>query len=154
MFKMKKTGGFSLVELLVVIAIIAILATIAITSYNNYTEAAEKNTALTNYSRLISLAESDSYKCKAESNSTYVDGSQTCASLTGAQAATAITSYITSNLTNPYTNSANTVSSAGSLTCSSSNEGTFDVSSSGNEITVISCVDSNDSNKESTSFTI
>ncbi len=150
-------NGFSLVELLVVIAIIAILATIAITSYTNYTETTQKNVALANYNRLLSFAETSAYKCRADRSSTYVDGVTSCTALTASAGVSAIIAYITSHLTDPYTQSAavaSNVVSLSSLGCDQSVKGHFGISSSGSIITVISCVGSNSSDKQQASFTI
>ncbi len=146
--------GFSLVELLVVIAIIAILATIAITSYNNYTEASEKNTVLVNYSRLVSFAEAELYKCKVDKSGTYVDSNQPCSSLTASNAVTAIQSYIAANIKNPYTgNAAAGTFIVGSSDCVS-DFGHYGVISSGDSVSILTCTDSNASSLQSTTFTI
>jgi len=66
----KSSGGFSLIELLVVVAIVGILAAAGTLTYSGYIDSAKKNSA-ENIVQQIALAQSEEY---ANTGSYYITG--------------------------------------------------------------------------------
>ena len=92
---MKKTQGFTLIELMIVVAIIGILAAIAIPAYNGYIQQSKVSSAVGNWENALRLAKAEAAKMQVKNDGTCDDviaqlndgGKQAVGSTDGATAA-------------------------------------------------------------------
>ena len=79
--QMKRTQGFTLIELMIVVAIIGILAAIAIPAYNGYIERSKINAVHQNVDTAFSLTKNEIAKAAASGNYADLDDATIVANL-------------------------------------------------------------------------